>query len=362
MTEKEYNILLSNAQKMFPDQTPEELPFSENSKALAYGETIVRIPKKDSVSQGYKREETLTHHIKQHAPDLNIPVVNIINGISIHQEISGKTLNNNIIENHRNKHSSALSKNELNLLAQDLGKFLAQLHHVPIEGIDKKILNTKHFEENKESKEYANTHGSRLLKKHGVRYRKLNIDENDIVLSHNDMHGGNFVINKENKLAGVFDFGEMGINYRHSDFMKLIPYGRDFVKQAVQSYNKYADKKISMKTIDSAYQIEQIEFLRLAEKKKQRIIEEQTKPEEQRDPHFNIEKELKGAEICENEAQKNLKNYRRQIAQDYRTQRALSSSKRRLTARKPQHTQHTQMPQTKLNLQQFRLLRETQHQ
>lgn len=354
MTEEEYNILLSNAQKMFPGQTPEELPFSENSKALAYGETIVRIPKKDSVSQGYKREETLTHHIKQHAPDLNIPVVNIINGISIHQEISGKTLNNNIIENHRNKHSSALSKNELNLLAQDLGKFLAQLHHVPIEGIDKKILNTKHFEKNKESKEYANTHGSRLLKKHGVRYRKLNIDENDIVLSHNDMHGGNFVINKENKLAGVFDFGEMGINYRHSDFMKLIPYGRDFVKQAVQSYNKYADKKISMKTIDSAYQIEQIEFLRLAEKKKQQITAEQSKPESQRNSDFNIEEELKTVDNINNYASNNLKNYHQQIFKDLQMQRKLSNAKKRLTTKNTQH-QPTQLP--KLNLQEFKLLK-----
>ncbi|MBR1604908.1 MAG: aminoglycoside phosphotransferase family protein [Alphaproteobacteria bacterium] len=359
MTAEEYNILLDNAQKLFPGQTPEELPFSENSKALAYGQTIVRIPKKDSTLQGYKREETITHYIKEHAPDLNIPVVNIINGISVHKEISGKTLNDRTQENHRNKHSSSLSKNELNLLAQDLGKFLAQLHQVPIDGIDPHILNMTHFNNNKKSKEYADNNGARLLKNQGIRYRKLNIDENDIVLSHNDMHGGNFVINEENKLAGVFDFGELGINYRHSDFMKLIPYGRNFIKQAVQSYNKYSDKKISMKTIDRAYQIEQLEFLQLAEKKKLQATDEQAKTIENRDTNFNIEKELKTAETINNYAISNLKKYRQQIAQDYQTQRILSSSKRRLATRKPQQHQ-TQQP--KLNLQQFRLLRETQHQ
>ena len=259
-------------QKLAPGASFEKLAGGENSTAFLCGNLIVRFPKSNRALNDYQKEAVLSSAIRKHSDFLAqyIPDISVIeiDGIkaAIHHEIPGKTLKGNAPNNERNTHFESLIPEEQKQLAEDLGKFLAALHSVPLEKISEKWLQSRPIgfksEENILSLIEKN---QKLYASQGINYEKYETDTNDLVLCHNDFHGGNFALDEKNKLKGVFDLGEMGKNHRAYDFMPMYSYGRKFARAVTEVYNTYSEKKISMKELDFHYLNKLAEFPQYAE-------------------------------------------------------------------------------------------------
>lgn len=267
----QYNIHISEVEisklleesNLLAKSALEKLSEGENSAAYRCGEIIVRVPKSDRALLCYEKEENFSKILRNFDSNYfstKIPQVEVKhkNGIdfAIHKEIKGKTFKTNAPVSNSNTHFDCLSQAQQIKLAGELGKFLAKLHSVPLDKIadgtaeHKKTnlpykVDIKTQEKNKE-----------FLAKHGIDYQMLTNQKDDIVLSHNDLHGGNIAINPtaETVLSGVFDLGEMGKSSRETDFMNLYAgMGRKFMRNLVKNYNANSDKPMPMAKLDHYY-------------------------------------------------------------------------------------------------------------
>lgn len=256
-----------------PAAMVKKLSGGENSEAFLCDDLIVRFPKSDKATGDYKKEAALSSVIRKSSSYLEsyVPDVHMEErcGLiaAVHHEIKGKTLMGRRPNDDRNIHFDSLSNDAQKELAVDLGKFLSALHTVPMEDIDEAFLASRQM-----GFQYSETpdfyeKNKKLYAERGFPYEKYKceVDRTDTVLCHNDFHGGNFAVNEQGRLSGVFDLGEMGKNYRARDFLSLYSFGRKFVRDVVASYNESSDKKVSMQELDFHYLNKMAEFPRYAE-------------------------------------------------------------------------------------------------
>lgn len=238
--------------------TPENLKSGENSVSFQHNGYRIRFPKKESSVQDYEKEAYISRYITEKSADLVIPLVEIKekNGqkFSVHQEIEGKTLIGRLPEDKDNIHFESLSNSERKKLAKDIGVFLAKLHNVSLQDADSEIIKSKQMgiqaEDNPDFIEKNKT----LYRDLAIQYNPVKTNQEDLVLSHNDFHGGNFIVDEKNNFKGAIDLGEAGINYRYKDFMSLYSsYGRGFIRDVVSSYNENSTTSISMEELDFHY-------------------------------------------------------------------------------------------------------------
>lgn len=251
--------------------TPENLKSGENSVSFQYNGYRIRFPKKESSIQDYKKEAYISQYIKEKAHDLVIPVVEIRekNGqkFSVHQEIAGKTLIGRLPEDKDNMHFESLSQAERKNLARDIGIFLSKLHNISLQDADTEIIKSKRMGiQAEKAADFVNKNKT-LYNSLGIKYEPVKTNKEDLVLSHNDFHGGNFILDEGNKFKGAIDLGEAGINYRYKDFISLYSgYGRGFIRDVVSSYNKNSNTPISMEELDFHYLNEIADFIHYARK------------------------------------------------------------------------------------------------
>lgn len=238
--------------------TPENLKSGENSVSFQYNGYRIRFPKKESSIEDYKKEAYISQYIKEKAPDLVIPSVEVKekNGqkFSVHQEIVGKTLIERLPEDKDNMHFESFSPTERKNLARDIGIFLSKLHNISLQDADTEIIKSKQMGIQAEETADFMDKNKTLYNSLGIKYEPVKTNKEDLVLSHNDFHGGNFILDEENKFKGAIDLGETGINYRYKDFMSLYSgYGRGFIRDVVSSYNENSNTPISMEELDFHY-------------------------------------------------------------------------------------------------------------
>lgn len=238
--------------------TPENLKSGENSVSFQHNGYRIRFPKKESSVQDYEKEAYISRYITERAPDLAIPIVEVKekNGqkFSVHQEIEGKTLIGRLPEDKDNIHFESLSNPERKKLATDIGVFLAKLHNVSLQDADSEIVKSKQMGIQAEDNPNFMEKNKTLYGDLGIEYKSVKTNQEDLVLSHNDFHGGNFILDEENNFKGAIDLGEAGINYRYKDFMSLYSsYGRGFIRDVVSSYNENSTTSISMEELDFHY-------------------------------------------------------------------------------------------------------------
>ena len=208
--------------------------------------------------QDYEKEAYISRYITEKDPDLAIPIVEVKekNGqkFSVHQEIEGKTLIGRLPEDKDNIHFESLSSPERKKLAKDIGVFLAKLHNVSLQDADSEIVKSKQMGIQAEDNPNFMEKNETLYRDLGIEYKPIKTNQEDLVLSHNDFHGGNFILDEENNFKGAIDLGEAGINYRYKDFMSLYSsYGREFIRDVVSSYNENSTTSISMEELDFHY-------------------------------------------------------------------------------------------------------------
>ena len=131
-------------------------------------------------------------------------------------------------------------------LAIDCAIFLSQVHSlIELNG----IRSIPQFSQVKTSslesfllQYYKENIVGQIVKKYDeiVRYQAT-----DLVLLHADFYGGNFTLNENGGLKGIFDWCNGGIGERMFDFVPLyMHHGKKFTEFVFQKYNFYSEKKV----------------------------------------------------------------------------------------------------------------------
>ena len=233
-----------------------ELPGGSRSKGYRVGDYIVRIPLREDSLTEQKREAEISALMHEYLPEnLKSKVTNVrFNGkCAYHKEIQGDLLETYQVRNNY----SIMDAQHRHKLAIEIAEILAAIHNIPlaeVEEVTSKYTKTSRNENKTVQNDFDySTAKAHILEASNGKINldnfKINIPTDGKALCHNDLHAGNMVV-KDNKLSGVIDFGEAGVNSRINDFFHLYRLDRDLAVDAIKEYNKISDYKINVKAAD----------------------------------------------------------------------------------------------------------------
>jgi aminoglycoside 2''-phosphotransferase len=193
---------------------------------LVNNEYVFKIKFSANKKKGYEKEKAIYDFLNKNLnTDINIPNIeysHISDEISIlgYKQIKGKFLSPKLYE--------TLTEEEKQLLKQDITKFLRQMHELDIteiEGytIDNKqnvleeyqlLRNTIYDSLTDAEKSYIESFMNRLL--------STNIFNGKKCLCHNDFSCNHLLVDENNRLCGIIDFGDAGIIDEYCDFIYLL--------------------------------------------------------------------------------------------------------------------------------------------
>jgi aminoglycoside 2''-phosphotransferase len=193
---------------------------------LVNNEYVFKIKFSANKKKGYEKEKAIYDFLNKNLnTDINIPNIeysHISDEISIlgYKQIKGKFLSPELYE--------TLTEEEKQLLKQDITKFLRQMHELDIteiEGytIDNKqnvleeyqlLRNTIYDSLTDAEKSYIESFMNRLL--------STNIFNGKKCLCHNDFSCNHLLVDENNRLCGIIDFGDAGIIDEYCDFIYLL--------------------------------------------------------------------------------------------------------------------------------------------
>ena len=193
---------------------------------LVNNEYVFKIKFSANKKKGYEKEKTIYDFLNKNlTTDINIPNIeysHISDEISIlgYKQIKGKFLSPELYE--------TLTEEEKQLLKQDIAGFLRQMHELDIteiEGytIDNKqnvleeyqlLRNTIYDSLTDAEKSYIESFMNRLL--------STNIFNGKKCLCHNDFSCNHLLVDENNRLCGIIDFGDAGIIDEYCDFIYLL--------------------------------------------------------------------------------------------------------------------------------------------
>jgi len=147
-----------------------------------------------------------------------------------------------------------LTVKEKECIGRDLAKFLVELHGIII-NYDKKSAIELHIEKFKRGLVAVSRYlvDSEQKKLDSVaRWYQQYLEGNDFCFTHSDLHLGNIVVDDNNKLAGVIDFGNAGYHLPEMEFvsMQYIYFDEVIFKSVRENYiKKFADKDLMLLTL-----------------------------------------------------------------------------------------------------------------
>lgn len=193
---------------------------------LVNDEYIFKIKISANEKKGYKKEKAILDFLNEYLKsDIKIPKIEY-SYISSEFEIMGyKSINGKFLTP---KIYQSMTEKQKDILKNDIAKFLKQLHSLDYSEISEYLI------DNKENvlEEY------KLLKE--TIYDKLTKEEKDYIesffemlditkifddkkcLCHNDFSANHLLLNEDNKLVGIIDFGDAGIIDEYCDFIYLL--------------------------------------------------------------------------------------------------------------------------------------------
>lgn len=218
------DILTVFLQTTFPNECIKYLGEGWTSIAFQVDDKIVRIPREHP---GKYIKESVVCNVIRDLISFSVPCISVNKNAefpyAIHKKLDGRTWNMNYVR--------GLDEKAQILLADDCVDFLSQIH-----GLDADKVNSKTKLENVDL--YYEEFGPRdfteleyylkafftandlmiLAKKYD---EALNFNVVDKVFCHGDFNGNNCILDENDRLAGVFDWGNCGIGERTKDFMRL---------------------------------------------------------------------------------------------------------------------------------------------
>jgi len=208
------------------------------------GEYIFRFPK--SKGTALETEIKILKHLENKI-SLLIPVYEYIGRkfkYAAYKKIKGEPLTRNILK------SLILSKQET--LAKSIARFLAEFH----KNLNLKIareLNLRHDSqswrplviEKKLLPKLKDKELIAFLKKILVANSKAKPRKSDYVVAYNDLHGKNMAYGeKEGRLIGIFDFGDIAVDDVNREFACLLSLDEKITISIIKEYEKITQKKI----------------------------------------------------------------------------------------------------------------------
>lgn len=236
-------VLTDFLQTTFPNECIKYLGEGWTSIAFQVDDKIVRIPREHP---GKYIKESVVCNVIRDLISFSVPCIFVNKNVefpyAIHKKLDGRTWNMNYVR--------GLDEKAQMSLADDCVDFLSQIH-----GLDADKVNSKTKLENVDL--YYEEFGPRdfaeleyylksfftandlmiLAKKYD---EALNFNVVDKVFCHGDFNGNNCVLDKNDRLAGVFDWGNCGIGERTKDFMRLFfsDSGKEFFNIVSQKYEQ----------------------------------------------------------------------------------------------------------------------------
>lgn len=130
-------------------------------------------------------------------------------------------------------------------IGRSLGLFLKELHKIPASG-DKdeevKINLAKYDRSINLLKEYLPQNIIDMLVGIKEDYETL-IKERDFCITHGDLNAGNIMINDDNTLSGIIDFGNMEYYIPEVEFVHMYFFDKDIFESMVWHYGKFIDER-----------------------------------------------------------------------------------------------------------------------
>lgn len=252
MTETNTIVLYKYLSEKFLGSKISWLGSGWSSIAFQVDELIIRFPKHGL--DDYKKEQYVCNYLRNKIP-FHIPDTEICQGIYPyvkHKKIWGETWNNDTLKQ--------MSDTSRNLLAQDIVLFLSTIHmhkcpytapsFTPISypALKQSILKTcpdnlsKHFET-----------------AYGL---ALKLSNQPKVLIHGDFFSQNSILNKNNRLYGIFDWCNCGAGDPVSDFVPLYAtVDLDFVLNIIYHYQAISNKSFDFSRLKKLYLIRSMYLL-----------------------------------------------------------------------------------------------------
>ena len=217
-----------------------------DSKAyIVNNEYVFKIKFSNNEKKGYEKEKAiydfLNKHLKTNIKVPNIEYSYINDDISIlgYKEIKGDSLSPKLYK--------YLSKKEQELLKQDIAKFLKEMHSLDISEIsDYKIDNKQNVLEEYELLrdtiyDSLSDKEKKYIESFMERLNTTTIFEGKKCLCHNDFSCNHLLLDENNRLCGIIDFGDSGIIDAYCDFVYLLEdseeeIGYEFGKNIIELY------------------------------------------------------------------------------------------------------------------------------
>lgn len=207
-----------------------------------------RFPRDDFWSRTIVKDCALSQYIYGKT-DFNTvkPTLYYDNGrpYSVHTKIEGTVLADKMND---------LSQNEVDNISYDIAKFMHQLHMVD--------LNKNKIEEQKESHLKLVDFLNELLVLHVSRedrefwnVEKFSKKENDCLV-HGDLNSSNVLLDANNRVTAIIDFGFAGYGNKYFDIARII--GRcpeQFKESIVKNYEKFSNEKLDEKILNNEIEI-----------------------------------------------------------------------------------------------------------
>lgn len=164
---------------------------------------------------------------------------------SVHQKIEGTVLADKM---------NTLSPEEIKIVATDISKFMYQLHHIKFKNDE--IFKTNNIGLNLSDflDELLNLHVStedKVFWKYEINKQK---DHNTLV--HGDLNSSNILLDENNHIAAIIDFGFGGFGNPYFDISRII--GRcpaSFKSEIIKSYEQLSMKQLNYDMLDEEIEI-----------------------------------------------------------------------------------------------------------
>lgn len=161
---------------------------------------------------------------------------------SVHKKISGETLADKM---------DVLSKDEVREVAREISKFMYELH-------------TASFEKNQVFK--TNKIGlnlvdflDELLKVHLPKesekfwkYKEFSLKDNKCLV-HGDLNSSNILLDENNHVSGIIDFGFAGFGNKYFDIARILSrkYPAGFKEEIIKSYEEFSNEKLDLEILET---------------------------------------------------------------------------------------------------------------
>lgn len=193
---------------------------------LVNNEYIFKIKISANKKKGYTKEKAILDFLNKYLiSDIKIPKIEysyISDEFEImgYKSIDGRFLTPKIYEN--------MSDKQKDILKNDIAKFLKQLHNLDYSEISEYLIDNREnvLEEYKLLKETIYDKLTKIEKEYIENFFEeldaTKIFDDRKCLCHNDFSSNHLLLDKENKLVGVIDFGDAGIIDEYCDFIYLL--------------------------------------------------------------------------------------------------------------------------------------------